>query len=196
MKLNRRNLSLTILIVFLFCLNIFSQDCGKERWHIKTLSDADTLFVNFDTIRLSSIPEQINMPKPEGKPEARLASETSLYTIECYIVGFAEEKDRDIHIVIADINTDVTMVAEIVSPECSDVQTTSRYLLFKYIYDWFSDHIGIPKHSFIILDECKFVTITGIGFWDHIHGQKGMAGNGREIHPVLFIFENTPHIRE
>ncbi len=47
--------------------------------------------------------------------------------------------------------------------------------------------IGVPRHSFTILEECKFVTITGIGFWDYIHVQKGMAGNGKEIHPVLSI---------
>ena len=29
------------------------------------------------------------------------------------------------------------------------------------------------------------VTITGIGFWDLIHGQTGVAPNGIELHPVL-----------
>ena len=77
--------------------------------------------INNISIRISSITKQISIPKPEGKPEDRLASETSIYSIECYIVGFAEEKDRDIHIIVADINIDETMVVEIVSPICSDV---------------------------------------------------------------------------
>ena len=29
------------------------------------------------------------------------------------------------------------------------------------------------------------VKLTGVGFFDFIHGQKGIAANGREIHPVL-----------
>jgi hypothetical protein len=29
------------------------------------------------------------------------------------------------------------------------------------------------------------VTITGVGFWDILHGQTGVAPNGIELHPVL-----------
>ncbi|MBK9632282.1 MAG: hypothetical protein IPO62_14680 [Saprospiraceae bacterium] len=77
------------------------------------------------------------------------------------------------------------MVIEIVSPDCSDVQNTSRLKIFKELYDWFSYNIGIPHPSFTFLKKHPLVTITGIGFWDNLHGQKGMANNGREIHPVL-----------
>jgi hypothetical protein len=31
------------------------------------------------------------------------------------------------------------------------------------------------------------VTITGVGFWDFLHGQTGVAPNGIEVHPVLDI---------
>jgi len=27
--------------------------------------------------------------------------------------------------------------------------------------------------------------VTGVGFWDEIHGQTGVAPNGIELHPVL-----------
>ncbi len=30
------------------------------------------------------------------------------------------------------------------------------------------------------------VTVTGVGFWDELHGQGG-NGNGFELHPVLSI---------
>jgi len=29
------------------------------------------------------------------------------------------------------------------------------------------------------------VRIKGVGFWDEIHGQTGVAPNGIELHPVL-----------
>jgi hypothetical protein len=31
------------------------------------------------------------------------------------------------------------------------------------------------------------VTVTGVGFFDRIHGQTGVAPNGIELHPVLDI---------
>jgi hypothetical protein len=29
------------------------------------------------------------------------------------------------------------------------------------------------------------VVVTGVGFWDEIHGQTGVSPNGIELHPVL-----------
>jgi hypothetical protein len=34
------------------------------------------------------------------------------------------------------------------------------------------------------------VTVTGIGFFDPIHGQEGVAPNGVELHPILEITFN------
>ena len=34
------------------------------------------------------------------------------------------------------------------------------------------------------------VTVTGIGFFDPIHGQTGVAPNGIELHPILEITFN------
>jgi hypothetical protein len=31
------------------------------------------------------------------------------------------------------------------------------------------------------------VRITGVGFFDYIHGQHGVAPNGVELHPVLNV---------
>ena len=173
------------ILFFISCHSLNAQDCGIERWKIKTLSDADTIFVNFDTIRKSSVQEQISFNAPYGKLGSRLASETTVYSIDCFIIGFANEDDKDIHIIVEDVNTDETMVIEIVKPECLDVQNTSRYEALKRLYEWFTNNVGIPRHSFTFLKEHKLVTITGIGFWDFLHGQKGMANSGREIHPVL-----------
>src|SRR5581483_4092400 len=37
------------------------------------------------------------------------------------------------------------------------------------------------------------VTVTGVVFFDFIHGQRGVAANGVELHPVLDIrFGGTP----
>ena len=31
------------------------------------------------------------------------------------------------------------------------------------------------------------VRITGVGFFDYLHGQRGVAPNGIELHPVLGV---------
>ena len=31
------------------------------------------------------------------------------------------------------------------------------------------------------------VRITGVGFFDYLHGQRGVAPNGIELHPVLDV---------
>jgi len=33
----------------------------------------------------------------------------------------------------------------------------------------------------------RLVTVTGIGFFDHIHGQTGVAPHGIELHPMLQV---------
>jgi hypothetical protein len=37
------------------------------------------------------------------------------------------------------------------------------------------------------------VRIRGVGFWDEIHGQTGVAPNGIELHPVLSIRGTCSH---
>jgi len=180
---------LSILIIIFVCETGGAQNCGTERWSIKTLSDSDTIKINFNEVLPSTVHEQVLLEKPQEKISLRLDSETQVYSISCFIVGYKKESnDKDIHIIIEDIDTDETMVAEIPSPECFEIQNTSRYLLFKQLHDWFDSNIGLPSNSkFTYLEKHIPVTIIGVGFFDFKHGQKGMAENAREIHPVLSI---------
>ena len=103
-------------------------------------------------------------------------------------MGFKRERnDKDIHIVIKDQETDETMVAEIPSYECDEVQQTSRVELFRELQGWFIENIGRPKSKFVFLENYIPVTITGVGFFDFYHRQTGAPLNAREIHPVLSI---------
>lgn len=178
-----------ISLIFL-CLNLISSaQCGKERWDVKTLSDKDTLRIDFSHVIKTTVSSQANLPKPVKIPVnmPRQASECSVFSIDCYITEYKKEKDKDIHIVLRDLKTSSTMVAEIPSPLCPEVQKTSRYRKFEQLYDWFTINIGKPTSKFKTLPQPLKVRITGIGFYDFIHGQRGMATNGREIHPVLSI---------
>lgn len=180
-------LTFTFLTIIFISQTSIGQNCGVERWSVKTLSDNDTLKIDFKKLIKSTVHEQVLMAPPIKKRE-RLDSETKVYSIDCFIIGYKKEgNDKDIHIIIEDINTDETMVIEIPSYECFDIQKTSRYELFKELQEWFSKNIGHPTSKFVYLEKHIPVTITGVGYFDFVHGQKGMAENGREIHPVLSI---------
>lgn len=173
-------------ILLIINYSLFGQ-CGEERWDVKTLSDKDTVLIDFDNVVKTSISEQVNLPKPEKikKDMPRLQSESTVYTLDCYIIGFKREKDMDIHIVIKDMKSEETMVAEYPSPFCPEVKATSHYQEFVKLNEWFLKNIGKPKQQFHNLLRPIAVKITGVGMFDFVHGQRGMAANGREIHPVL-----------
>jgi hypothetical protein len=161
--------------------------CGQERWDVKTLSDADTSQINFNAPKLTTVTEQIHMERPEGTMQERQHTETTEYEFDCNIIGFKREKDQDFHIVVADVNTEERMVIEIASPECESVKQSGRYTEMKVVHNWFEQNIGVPHYSFYNLPNPMAVKVRGIGYWDFLHHQTGMAANGREIHPVLSI---------
>jgi hypothetical protein len=113
-----------------------------------------------------------------------MKSETTVFEIEAYVIEYKKESDRDYHVVIEDPVTEETMVVEIVDQDCPDIDNTSRYDLFKEVRDWFTKNFH-PTSTFKTTK--KKVKLTGVGFFDYLHGQRGMAPNGREIHPVLSI---------
>lgn len=161
--------------------------CGVERWAIKTLMDADTILIDFKNVQPSTVHEQISIMKEHTERNRRRSSETIVYSLPCAIVGFKREDDNDVHVIIEDTATEETMVAELISAKCLDSTKTGRYFLFQELENWFIRNIGHPTSRFTFLTNHIHVTITGVGFFDFCHGQKGMAENCREIHPVLSI---------
>jgi len=121
--------------------------------------------------------------------------EKTIWSVEANLIGYALEQDQDYHLEIADANGN-TMIAEIPDPAAAagsfflDQITAARKA--------FEAHFKIAKlatateqpESIIkpmITEASAQVTIVGIGFFDFIHGQTGVAPNGIELHPVLEI---------
>lgn len=188
LKKNLKKLFLAFTLIVGTSAITTAQDCGVKRWDVKTLSDFDTTYIDFTHVVNSTVHDQINLPKPIGQNTFRMKLEDTVYSIECYIIAFKKETDdKDIHVVIQDPVTKETMVAEVISWECMSVKKTSRVQQFKDLDEWFAKYIGIPKTKFTYLSKPKLIRLTGVGFFDFFHGQKGMSPNGREIHPVLSI---------
>lgn len=180
-------LSTTTLLFFIhISSSLFAQDCGEKRWDVKTLSDFDTSLIDFKNVVETTVHQQCSIPKPKHECTFRIKLEDTVYALTCNIVAYKKQTDdKDIHIVIEDPKTGELMVAEVISSDCSSVKKTSRYLQIKNLDNWFVENIGKPSKEFTYLHKPILVHITGVGFFDTVHGQKGMASNGREIHPLL-----------
>lgn len=155
--------------------------CGVERWSIKTCIDADTTHVNFGLILPSTIAYQRSLPvQPSLPPNNRLPLEDTVFQIDCRLARFKLEADGDVHCVIVS-GTD-SMVSEICDPTCPGISTTSRYGQLLALRSWF---VGTYNPTSSWQYPNVMVRITGVGFYDFLHGQIGIPPNGREIHPIL-----------
>jgi hypothetical protein len=161
--------------------------CGTERWAVKTCYDADTANINFNIIVPSTIAYQRGLPTPtlppSGDNTTRLATEDTVYSIDCTLWKTKIESDSDYHVVINTIgNQSETMDAEVVNPGCPNIANTSRYQALSSLFTWYRNWVGRPT-SYQVFN--VNVHIVGVGFFDFLHGSTGTAPQGREIHPVL-----------
>jgi hypothetical protein len=90
------------------------------------------------------------------------------------------EADSDYHLVLS--SGAKTMIAEIPSPTCvtgGPLQSGIANARAEFDARLMSSH-GFQKVSVPVM-------VTGVGFFDRIHGQTGVAASGIELHPVLDI---------
>src|SRR5438552_9012457 len=167
---------------------IFAQ-CGVERWSVKTGTDADISQVNLGVSTATTIVSLRNLAKPATLPANNrvLPTEATQFTLNATLTQYKLESDSDYHLVLSDASGN-TMIAEIPSPNC--VGTGSP----------FGTGISSSRSQF----DARFtattsfqtanipVAIRGIGFFDFLHGQTGVAPNGIEIHPLLDISFGSP----
>ena len=93
------------------------------------------------------------------------------------------EDDGDIHLVIASRRCrHRTMIVEFPNPNCvaSGFKRDRMRAARREVLDACG---SFSTSSFTTLR--GNVRIKGVGFWDEIHGQTGVAPNGIELHPVL-----------
>jgi hypothetical protein len=159
--------------------------CGVWRWDVKTLSDPARKSVNFHA-RLERVARLRKLDAPgtlSTDTPRQDGIEKQVYRVRAQVVTATIEEDSDIHLVIATRgHSKQTMIVEFPNPACVD----SRF-----------KRAGIRRARSSMLDACgpisssSFtdlrgkVVISGVGFWDELHGQTGVAPNGIELHPLL-----------
>ena len=154
------------------------RQCGFDRWAVKTLADRDIGRINFnpvDTTIASLVALRIHeIPYPNDsriEPE-----ELRVYRVKARLIAVKRESDQDLHVIIADLDRPTAMmVVEIPAPRCASAK-------------W-SEQFTVAREAVQKLSAGALITVTGVGFWDYIHGQgvTGAAPNGFELHPVLSI---------
>ena len=157
--------------------------CGEERWLVKTLADPDRGLVDLHA-RRSSVAELAALPRPEELPEAGRVegAERSTFVVEAYLAGWSPENDGDIHLILADPDQQtVTLIAEIPDPECSGACSSGFAQAYAEARSVLEVGLARPNPE----DRPLRVEVTGVGFFDYLHGQTGVAPNGIELHPVL-----------
>jgi hypothetical protein len=162
--------------------------CGRERWAVKTLTDADASKVDFTPVQ-STITALGSAAAPKSDPDLpRQPQEQNVYQVTGTIVGYKLEDDSDIHLAIADLKPPfATMIVEFPNAGCvhgavheQDIDAARAAFL----------SAGYPQPTRRYQTPKGCVSITGVFFFDRVHGQLGVAPNGAELHPVLG-FQNS-----
>ncbi len=174
-------------VYFLLLLSIPIQvwACGKERWSVKTVTDKDAVKVQ-EAPTPSTINQlrQIAAPlNPNLRPDSRYSpTELTTYEVTGYITLIKAEADRDYHIVLTD-NNGRTMIVESTHPDCAQKSRFKPEIdqVRAALDQAFKGPINKP------IKTRKLATVTGVGFFDRIHGQTGVAPNGIELHPILQV---------
>lgn len=159
--------------------------CGRERQTVKTLGDQGAAHINF-TPQPTTVQDLRQLEPPgTGRHAPRLPGEFTTYRVRVRVRSFKIEDDADIHLVVSSPSDPTkTMIVELPNNACNQktgpknrrrMATARRALLAS---------CGQPGgQRFTRLTGTA--TITGVAFFDVLHGQRGVAPNGIELHPVL-----------
>jgi len=153
---------------------------------VKTGTDADAAKADLSAVQPTTIAHLAALTPPPVLPQASRIppAEVTVYQVTATLGGYKIEADRDVHAVLSDGTQ--TMIAELPDPACA---AGSRFLpQITAARNWFDARFHPTdawQHAGAV------VTVTGVGFWDFLHGATGQAPNGIELHPVLGITPGT-----
>ena len=159
--------------------------CGVERERVKVLEDSTASSIDF-TPRSSSVNAIRALPVPANYSrysQTRYPQERQVLSVQAQLVGWKYENDKDFHVVIAQPgHPSETMIVEPPDPSCSTSPKRSEFAATRAAL---VQCFGEP-HRWRKLPPIT-VTLTGVLYFDPIHGQTGVAPNGAELHPLLAV---------
>jgi hypothetical protein len=187
-----RWLRLSLLAVLVSLSVVRSSDanaatCGVERWSVKTGTDPDAGLVNAAAVTTTSIAAMDVQPRPSSLPaNARVTpTETTVYSISATLTLYKFETDSDYHLVLTD-SVGNTLITEIPLPACVGDTSPFKNAITATRAKFDAAYTATTSFKTANIP----VTVTGVGFFDFLHGQTGVAPNGIELHPLLDISFN------
>jgi hypothetical protein len=182
----RRRLLLLAVILLVVPSALFAQ-CGVERWSVKTGTDPDAGLVDLNSSTSTTIAAMraFTAPNPIPSNNRVAPAETTQWVINATLTLYKLEGDSDYHLVLSDASGN-TMIVEIPSPTCvgagspflPGIQNARAEFDAKFTATTSFQTANLP------------VQIKGVGMFDFLHGQTGVAPNGIELHPVLDVIFN------
>ncbi len=161
-----------------------SGSCGLERWAIKTGTDADVGLIALQSTTQTTIASLTALPTPGNlPPNNRIQpNETTIFQLHDTLTEYKLENDSDYHLILND-GAGNTMIVEIPDPACVSssspllpgIQKARSEFDARYTVTTSFQTANVP------------VTVTGVGFFDFLHGQTGVAPNGVELHATLDV---------
>ncbi len=157
--------------------------CGVERWYVKTGMDPDAAQV-VPAPKDTTIAQLAAQPTPSDLP-GRFRSgtvERTVWRLHVTLTQYRLEDDSDVHLVLAD-GQGHTMITEVPDVACIGLPSPFKEQIRAVRSQLDARFPTRPRYQPLSLA----VTITGVGFFDVVHGQSGVASNGIELHPVLSL---------
>ena len=139
--------------------------CGTERWAVKTLQDRPTLL----PLQVTTLRFLVTRPAPPSLPFRPLSFERHVYRVIAAVTEIRAEEDGDLHVILR--NGRLHMIAEAPSPGCF-----ARAKLVRKV------QMLVARRAVRV---CRRAEVTGVAFFDYLHGQIGVAPNAIELHPIL-----------
>lgn len=151
--------------------------CGKERWAVKTMTDPLAANVTL-TAQQTSIADLVSIAPPVNPTDRVNPTEETTFVLSGTLTVIKQEADSDYHLVVKDGQGN-TMIVESSAPSCA---AGSRVLgQIEQV------RRTVDARGGTAMSLPAAVTVTGVGFFDRIHGQTGVAPNGIELHPLVSI---------
>lgn len=151
--------------------------CGVERWPVKVMADSDV--VRIDTLPVAtSVTVLGDIARPTTRFPANhrvYSNELEVWRLRARVRQIIIESDHDWHLVLEDTEDSArTMIGEIPDSTCAE---GSRY----------AARFAEARRQLRAIPRGAIIEFTGVGFFDFLHGQRGVAPNGFELHPILSI---------
>ncbi len=162
-----------------------------ERVTVKTLSDSRAGRVSFAP-RDSTVARLRRLAVPNiGRHSPRQPGEFTTYRLKVRLRSFKVEEDSDIHLVVSDPTDPVkTMIVELPNRACTANASSTARAAMATARRALLRACGQPGRSTFTLLSGR-ATITGVAFFDLLHGQRGVAPNGIELHPLIGFKETS-----